>query len=346
MPDSLDSIQRSLPWRPMKLRWLLLGLLVVALLVPALMITTVRIVGPDDGRWVRLVSFTPYAFALYALALLVLLIAMAAGRGFWKGASGAMCLLLLPLLGLHGWWASGPYVGQPAAAEEAGQTFTVMSSNLSFGEADPARVVGVARANDVDVLVLTEITRSARARMKSAGLDQTLPYVQGETDDEVAGTMVFSRHELDQVVPLDTTFAGIEMRVDLRDEPITLFAVHPHPPTGDARVWRSDHAVVRRAAAAAVGPTVIAGDLNATGDHEPLRELHGRGFSDAAVQARSGWQPTWPAAGQLSVLGLDVPSMLAIDHVLVTEEIAALSTESVTIGGTDHRALVARLVLR
>lgn len=330
----------------MKIRWLLLRLLVVAIMVPALMITTVRILGPDDGRWVRLVSFTPYAVAAYGLAVLLLLLALAAGRGFWRRASGTLCLLILPLLGLHLWWASGPYVGQPAASAGEGDTLTVMSSNLSFGDANPARVVGVAVKNDADILVLTEITPSALGRMQTAGLDQAFPYSQGETGEGVAGTMVFSTYELSAVEPLDTTFRGFEMTVALPDEPITLLAVHPHPPTGDAREWRADHAAVRRAAAGADGPTVIAGDFNATVDHEPMRELEGRGFADAAEQAKSGWQPTWPAAGEMSMLGVPVPSMLAIDHVLVTEELTAVDTESVTIQGTDHRALVARLALR
>jgi hypothetical protein len=77
-----------------------------------------------------------------------------------------------------------------------------------------------------------------------------------------------------------------------------------------------------------------------------MRELEGRGFADAAEQANSGWQPTWPASGEMSVLGVPVPSMLAIDHVLLTEELVATHTRSVTIPDTDHRALLATLVLR
>jgi endonuclease/exonuclease/phosphatase (EEP) superfamily protein YafD len=38
--------------------------------------------------------------------------------------------------------------------------------------------------------------------------------------------------------------------------------------------------------------------------------------------------------------------MLAIDHVLLTEELVATHTRSVTIPDTDHRALLATLVLR
>jgi len=330
----------------MKIRWLLLGLLVVAMMVPALMITAVRILAPDGGHWVRLVSFAPYAVAFYGLAILLLLLALVAGRGTWRRTSGTLCLVILPLVGLHLWWASGPYVGQPAVSEKRGDTFTVMSSNLSFGAANPSRVVEVAVKNDTDILVLTEITPVALNRMQAAGLDQAFPNAQGETADGVAGTMVFSRYELGQVEALNTTFGGFEMTVAIPDESITLIAVHPHPPTGDARAWRADHAAVRRAAAIADGPVVLVGDFNATLDHKPMRDLEGRGFADAADLANSGWQPTWPSAEEFSVLGFSVPSMLAIDHVLVTQELIAADTASVTIQGTDHRALFATLALR
>lgn len=158
--------------------------------------------------------------------------------------------------------------------------------------------------------------------------------------------MVFATYELSEVESLNTTFGGYVMTVGTPDETITLIAVHPHPPTSDARPWRADHAVVRRAAAAADGPVVIAGDFNATVDHEPMRELQGRGFVDAAEQAKSGWQPTWPAADEMSLLGIPVPSILAIDHVLLTDELVASDTESVTIQGTDHRALLVELAMR
>jgi endonuclease/exonuclease/phosphatase (EEP) superfamily protein YafD len=86
---------------------------------------------------------------------------------------------------------------------------------------------------------------------------------------------------------------------------------------------------------------VIAGDLNATMDHVPMRALVGSGFADAATQADSRWQPTWPADGQVSRFGFALPSLVPIDHVLVKGALRAVRTESVEIDGTDHRALVA-----
>jgi endonuclease/exonuclease/phosphatase (EEP) superfamily protein YafD len=43
----------------------------------------------------------------------------------------------------------------------------------------------------------------------------------------------------------------------------------------------------------------------------------------------------------VSDFGVAVPSMIPIDHVFLSAGLRALRTESVTIDGTDHRALVA-----
>lgn len=329
----------------MRIRRYLLPLLAVALLVPALAVTGARVLEPSEGRWVRLVSFTPYATVLYACVLLLLLPGLVRKRGASRGVSGVVSVLVLPILGMHLLWASGSYVGSEPAAAAGQQTFTVMTANLFEGRADPASVVDVALAQDVDVVVLVEATPEALAGLREAGLDRAFPHQRGEAVEGVAGTVVVSRYGLSQVVPLHTTYRGFAMRVALPGGGIDLLAVHPFPPLGDARAWRADHRRVLRAATAAEGPAVIAGDLNATLDHQPVRELAERGFTSAAKLARSGWQPTWPAAGEVSVLGVAVPSLLQLDHVLVDEGVRVLDTDAVTVDGTDHRALVATLAL-
>jgi endonuclease/exonuclease/phosphatase family metal-dependent hydrolase len=74
-----------------------------------------------------------------------------------------------------------------------------------------------------------------------------------------------------------------------------------------------------------------------------MRTLAAAGFSDAARQANSGWQPTWPsssqAAGALPV-GL---RLMTLDHVLVDADFSTISTSTYVVDRSDHRALVARL---
>ena len=220
---------------------------------------------------------------------------------------------------MHAYWASGPFVGTSPAEAAGGGRVQVMTANLRFGEADTAQLVEVVVSHDVDVLVLEEVTPPALAGLESAGLDRVLPHRAGRpAPGTPRGTMVFSRTRLSHVHRLATRFDSYSLDVSLAGPRGTLhlLAVHPRPPKGDIRHWHDDQAVVRRAAAGLSGPSVIAGDLNATMDHAPLRELAGRGYDDAATQATSGWQPTWPSAGIVSPLGLDVPSLVAIDHVM------------------------------
>jgi len=328
----------------MKLRWLLLGLVLTALLVPALLLTYARLLDPQGGTWVRVVAFTPYAVALYALALLVLLLGWWRGRGAWRAIARPLAVVALAGLLLHAFWASGPYVGTPAA-EAGGHPLSVMTSNLRVGQADTARVVEVAVAQDVDVLVLEEVTPEALSGLEAAGLSQALEHHTGGPATGAAGTMVFSRYPLRHVHRLGTAFGSYSADLRLPTGTLRLLAVHPRPPVGEATAWRTDQGVVRHAARASSRRTVIVGDLNATMDHVPLRTLVGLGFEDAATQADSRWQPTWPAAGQVTRLGVAVPSLVPIDHVFVSKGVRAVATKTVTIQGTDHRALLARLLV-
>ncbi|HET6699778.1 MAG TPA: endonuclease/exonuclease/phosphatase family protein [Nocardioidaceae bacterium] len=308
------------------------------LLIPALAVTAARLLEPSGGIWVRLVSFTPHVLVLYVAAFLVLL------GGFVAGSRGPLrqvaCVLVLVLAGLHAWWAAPAFVGDPPAAGEG--RLSVLSVNLSLGQADPARVVSLAAANHADVVVVSEITRVALGQLQAAGLDEAYPHTVGSPAPGPAGTMVFSRYPLRAVRPLGTSYHGYTMTAAVPSASVRLLAVHPSPPVGDAAAWRRDQAVLRQAATRDAGvPTLVVGDLNATVDHAPLRELFARGFADAAEQASSGWQPTWPAAGEVGAFGASVPSLIAIDHVLVDEQLTTVSTSTASVPGTDHRALVA-----
>jgi endonuclease/exonuclease/phosphatase (EEP) superfamily protein YafD len=329
----------------MRLRWLLASVLLVALLVPAGFVTFARLSDLPGGTWVRLVAFTPYAGVLYAVALLLLLVVSWRARGFGRGATRALAVVVACGVLLHGYWASGPFLGSSTAEAAGHGHLRVMTSNLRLGQADAHQVVDVAVDRGVDVLVLEEVTPQALAGLRAAGIRHAFAHAAGQAEPGPAGTMVFSTDPLGNARRLDTRFGGYEMDVRVPGDSVRLLAVHPRPPIGDALAWRADQRAVRQAARGTAGQTMIVGDFNATMDHAPLRELVGRGYDDAATEARSGWQPTWPSAGVVSRLGVAVPSVIPIDHVFLGGGLRALRTESVTIDGTDHRALVASVAL-
>ena len=100
------------------------------------------------------------------------------------------------------------------------------------------------------------------------------------------------------------------------------------------------------AAAVASDADLVVGDLNATTDHAPMRRLADAGFRSATELANEGWQPTWPAHGRTSLLGIPLPHLVQIDHVLLGPSLAAVGTHTLDIPGTDHRALVAEVAVK
>lgn len=152
--------------------------------------------------------------------------------------------------------------------------------------------------------------------------------------------MVFANVRLGKATRLHTN--GGSWRVPIGQH--TLFAVHPRAPIDIAK-WRRDHYVIR-SAVTDEKPDLVVGDFNATPDHPPMRALADAGYRSASELANEGWQPTWPAAAGASVLGVSVPNVVAIDHVLVGPTFAAISTHTIDIPETDHSALVAELAVK
>ncbi|HET7196246.1 MAG TPA: endonuclease/exonuclease/phosphatase family protein [Nocardioides sp.] len=318
----------------MRLRGRVVGLLALALLlVPAVVLTVVRLFEPWGERWVRLEAFTPLAIVLYGVALLALLVRFAMARRWGRGLAAAAVALGLAL---HIAWFSPMISGANPPPRAGAEPLRVMVVNLYAGRADGLDVVRAASDEDIDLLVVTEVTPAALARMESAGLTSLFPHRAGRPGRSKLGTMVFADLRLGHATPLDTS--GASWRVPMGK--YTLFAVHPYVLTDIAK-WRRDHYLIRTAVADEQ-PDLVVGDFNATTDHPQMRALANGGYRSAAELANEGWQPTWPATGE-SVLGISIPNVVEIDHVLVGPTFAGISTHTLEIPESDHRALVAEV---
>ena len=250
-------------------------------------------------------------------------------------------LIAVAGLGYHGALLAPSYTGERV---EGAADVTVMTSNLRYGRAEPDDVASAVRDNRVQVLVLEEVTPLALPRLREL-LGKALPHVAGTPDTSASGTMVFSAYPLTATEVLPLRAGALRVTVGA-ERPFSLIAVHTVQPLADVARWRADLERVRRTAMTTTGPVVVAGDFNASVDHRPFRQLLDAGLEDAAMQANAGWQPTWPSAVGPAVGPFQVRySMVALDHVLTRNLPGAVGTSSVRIGGTDHRALVARLHL-
>jgi endonuclease/exonuclease/phosphatase (EEP) superfamily protein YafD len=314
-------------------------LAVSVLLVPAAALTFDRVVEPDRGFWIQLEAFTPFGIVLYGAALLAVLVRLLV-RHRWHSVGSVVAVVAATGLVVHCWWFAPQLTGSspPPAAEAT--TLTVMSANLSEGGADGVEVVQRASDERVDLLVLEEVTAAVLADMDRAGLGELFPYRVGRPNTGADGTMVFSRQELGAAERVPTLHDGWVVTVG----ELTVLAVHPSAPTvPDA--WRDDLATVV-ATAARVHPDLVVGDFNATADHPPMRALADLGYRDVGELANQGWQPSWPSSGARDVLGVPVPSLVQIDHVLVGTRMAAVSMRTALIPDSDHRAVIAEVAAK
>ncbi|MCW2759871.1 MAG: hypothetical protein JWR85_72 [Marmoricola sp.] len=305
-----------------------------------------RPLGSERQFWVLLASFVPWAIFGYAVALVVFLLVCWGTSGTpRKLVAGAAVVSLLGLC-LHVGWLAPSYVGKHA---EADPNLTVLGLNLHFGLADPAAVARLVEREAPEVIVLSEATPEAVRSLASIGVGgrgSRWSHRGGLPLPSIAGTVVLSAYPITDHRRLDVQTGAYRMRI-VAPKPFWLTAVHTTQPLYDNNLWRHDFEVLAADAGEVKGPHVQVGDFNATLDHGPMRDLLDTGLHDAAAEANSGWQPTWPSPGSRRVAGRRVPiRVMAIDHVLLSKELSAVSTSVHPIPGTDHEALVARLVLR
>ncbi len=176
-----------------------------------------------------------------------------------------------------------------------------------------------------------------------AGLDLRLTYRAGAAHIGRDGIMVFANSPLREIGEIDSATPGYDVEMATSRGPIRILAAHPTAPNNGVAQWSSDLDSVVATARAADGPTLVAGDFNATLDHPQLRELMGSDYRDASADAGLSWRPTWPSPGDLRLKDVGLPSLFALDHVFMRGPLEATNARTRVVRGTDHRVLVAEI---
>lgn len=317
-------------------RWLLWVVACLALAGTGLL-TAPRLLDLEGRRGVELVGLTPLGLVPAVVLVLVTAALVALHRGGVRLLAAVLALFGLVAGALHVEWLAPLYTGERPVA--AGPAIVVMTQNLEYGDADA--VVAEVRERHVDVLVLCDLGEEQWAAVQASDLRQELPFV-AESD---GGAVAYSRYPLTDDAPIRLHGNGRSVRIESSPVgPITLFALHPVQPYKPG-VWQEDMATVLEALRSrldqADGPVVVAGDLNATLDHRPLRSLEKLGFIDAVDAVNGGFQPTFPAAGRERRFGITVPPLVQIDHVLTSRGLVVTAVDRVATRGADHLGVVA-----
>ena len=292
-------------------------------------------VAPDT--WVMATSFTDAGALAYLVALLGLGGGALLRRTRVRLAAGAVALVLA---GVHLSWVLPGFVPDDRPAATSSGELRVLAQNLLFGGADPVALVRAGE--DADVLVLTEITEPARRALDDAGIGSRFPHQVGGTlpSGGPAGTRLYSRYPVASDEALDPRLGEQHWRAELEVPglgAVTVVGVHPQRPVRGGDGWAEEQEQVRRALPRT--RTVVAGDFNAVDSHPSLRRLRADGFRDSDDVVGAGWNPTYPAQGR-------IPPLIAIDHVLVSDDLTATAFRTVRLPGTDHRGVLATVALR
>jgi endonuclease/exonuclease/phosphatase (EEP) superfamily protein YafD len=235
----------------------------------------------------------------------------------------------------------------PAAAAVPGQTaLRVMTINVLYDNRNVTALREHIVEESPDVVLMQEVNR--RWARDLTALYSLYPHrlllIESRPLLDDHGTVLFSRYPISDA--MRPTLGGIEgrltaARVSVDGRPLWLASTHmvkPSTPGGQA-LQRAQLNDLAGWAASVSGPLVIGGDFNATVYMPQLHELLETQSLSTDLQSGQWWKvavgtyPSW-----LPLLGLKIDHILARDAAIATSDI-------VTIEGSDHRAVVADIVL-
>src|SRR5690625_714264 len=270
----------------------------------------------------------PYLAAGFAVlgGLLLLGVMLAAlFRRRWPRRTVLGLVFLAVGLG-HGWvlWDRG--TGGAELPEARDGAVTVFALNTLGGGASPEQVVDAALDAGADVLALPETSEDSARTVATALSERTgtgfqvFAHRTGEWD--ASSTALLVSEELGEYVETDapTTAHGAVRAAPADGTGPTLLAVHPFSPHAPGRAmdrWRADVRAVTEPCRSECGD-IVAGDLNATLDHEPMRDI-GRSPRRAAA-SRASWSPgtsalRWPTSPCGTSAGASTPPSRAASAV-------------------------------
>ena len=280
-------------------------------------------------------ALSPYLMLCGPVAVVLLVLA-----GRWILAMVAIALTVATLA------VEVPlYLGSDVAHTE-GVVVRVMTANLRNGLADPGHLVRSAEAQ-ADVLAFQELTPEKLTAYPQLGWTRYSHTGGSIHGAGASGVGLWSRFPMHATRRIDGYSMAIRKRANTgpgqfdrsqcpcRRAPTRSLAAAD-------RYWRRDIdrlpvTLEEVAEGTGGGAVIVAGDLNSTIDMRPFRGLLRNGYRDAAEQSGAGIKPTFPADWRL-------PPFVAIDHVL-TRGCTATSLRTIKIPGSDHRGLVATVMI-
>ncbi len=217
------------------------------------------------------------------------------------------------------------------------------TANLLVSNDRPEAVPADLLATAADVIVLQEVTPALAEALADQTVSEAYPYQLLDPLEGYHGSALLSRWPLTDSEVLDLDGRPMTAAtVQTPGGPLRVIGVHAVNPVaaGELGRWRRQLQILGRLAAEAGGAVVVAGDFNGTLDHAPLRALLDSGLRDSYAVAGRGFASSWPHGHRL------LPALILIDHVLLGSAVGVSAVRLSPTPGSDHRKVVADLVLR
>jgi endonuclease/exonuclease/phosphatase (EEP) superfamily protein YafD len=290
--------------------------------------------------WTWVMMLVRIGYFHIGLLLLVMGILAAWKRKFRMAAACAPAVLLTVLL---------PYLNfGPRRGEVNGLVLRVVSANLLMINHNTQPLLDEIAQSNADIVFLQEYTDHWDAAFKTR-FANAYPYRIVYPQEDSFGAAIYSRHPFIGPPSIDSdmgkwSVAQLTTVVDVQGVAVECRNIHLMPPRKmDYTIEHFDEMrdFVRSLSQAKDKPVIVAGDFNFSGSTLQARAVQSTGFRDAFVQAGTGRGTTWPVNGIFRYL----PG-IRLDHIFLSP---ALSCRSITTGtglGSDHRPLVAEIVIR
>jgi len=267
----------------------------------------------------------------YLAASLLLLTAFAVFR------SPAFVLLLLVTAVFNAIYVLPWYFG--GMAVEGDTTLKLLHANVLSSNDEYERMFELIETEQPDVIFLQEI--SENWRNATARLHKDYPYYHVEPREGNFGIAMFSRISLDSVTHVDSpplSYPTIVATMTVNGEALTLINTHPMIPLTRSFYEARNEQIqsIADLVKQSQGAVILTGDFNTTVWTHPYRELE---ESTGLRNSRQGIGilPTWPTFMPFA--------MIAIDHVLVSDEIGVVETRTGPRIGSDHLPLIVTVAL-
>ncbi len=267
-------------------------------------------------------------WALGLTASTALLLAL----GCWRTAAASGVVALADLAFVLPLW-----VGECGC--DGAHDLRVMTVNVHSKNGDHAKLLRLLDRERPDVLAVLEFTNAWRDALEP--LHEQYPHRVFRPRIDNFGIALYSKVPCTRLEVVAIGSAGIpsiEAELESARGRLSLIATHPLPPRlRTPPTLRDDQlAAVATRIAERSGPGMVLGDLNTSSWTRSFRGLCEVG---RLRDARRGFgvQPTWP--GRLAALGI------AIDHVLVSDEISVCDYRVGPHVGSDHRPVTVDLRL-